>query len=172
MYALSKSASLVYYYLYPPVLSHTVFVQKALCMCIILIIPSYQYSPCTCLKCTFPVNMPDLTEAFWLQPVMQKPAWIQSGWSGQVLAKCIWSGSQLVCKNHWAQFWHKTTGLLPGFHFQIQLRSFTDGPDHSVQNQPKSDLMLAECVRFWPNGSGLELEASQCARLIWLMCPS
>ena len=32
------------------------------------------------------------------------------------------------------------------------------------------DLMLADCVRFWPNGSGLE--ASQCAGLFWSMFPS
>ena len=33
-----------------------------------------------------------------------KPTQIWSGWSGQVLGKCILSGSKLVCKNHWAQF--------------------------------------------------------------------
>ena len=34
-----------------------------------------------------------------------------------------------------------------------------------MQNQPGSDLVLAACVRFWPNGSGPE--AGQCARIIW-----
>ncbi len=33
-----------------------------------------------------------------------------------------------------------------------------------MQNQPGSDLVLADCVRFWPNGSGPE--ASRCARII------
>ena len=33
-----------------------------------------------------------------------KPTQIRSGWCGQVLGKCILSGSKLVCKNHWAQF--------------------------------------------------------------------
>ena len=34
----------------------------------------------------------------------------------------------------------------------------------NVQNQPGSDFILADCVRFWPNGSGPE--ASRCARII------
>ena len=36
-----------------------------------------------------------------------KPGWIQfgSGWLCPVLAKWIWSGSKLVCKNHLAHFW-------------------------------------------------------------------
>ena len=59
-------------------------------------------------------------------------AWIQSGWPGQVLAKCIWSG------NHQAQFWQYVTGLHPVTHFQTWLHSSTDGSDHSVQNQPVS----------------------------------
>ena len=33
-----------------------------------------------------------------------------------------------------------------------------------VPNQPGSDSVLADCVRFWPNGSGPE--ASRCARII------
>ena len=33
-----------------------------------------------------------------------KPTWIWSGWPGQGLAKCIWSGSKLVCRNHLAWF--------------------------------------------------------------------
>ena len=37
--------------------------------------------------------------------------------------------------------------------------------DHIVQNQPGSSLVLADCVRLWPNGSCPE--ASQCARIFW-----
>ena len=33
-----------------------------------------------------------------------------------------------------------------------------------TQDQAGSDLVLADCVRFWPNGSGPE--ASRCARVI------
>ena len=40
----------------------------------------------------------------------------------------------------------------------------TDVPDNIVQNKARSDLVMADCVRFWPNGSGPE--ASQCARII------
>ena len=51
-------------------------------------------------------------------------------------------------------FWQDATGPLPVSHFQTRFRSSTDGPD----------LVLADCVRFWPNGSGPE--ESQCARII------
>ena len=48
--------------------------------------------------------------------------------------------------------------------FRLGFRSSTDVPDNSVPNRPGSGLVLVDCVRFWPNGSGPE--ASQCARLI------
>ena len=61
-------------------------------------------------------------------------------------------------------FWQDATGPLPVCHFQTRLQSSTDVPDHIVQNQPGSDLVLSDCVRFWPNGSGPE--ASRCAGII------
>ena len=54
-------------------------------------------------------------------------------------------------------------GPLPISHFQTRFLSSTDGLDHTVQNQLGSDLVLTDCVRFWPNGSSLE--ASGCARI-------
>ena len=41
-------------------------------------------------------------------------------------------------------------------HFQIQFHSSTAVPDNIVQNQPGSDLVLADCVRFCPNGSSMQ----------------
>ena len=64
----------------------------------------------------------------------------------------------------WPGFWQDSTGPLPVSQFQTRFRSSTDVPDNTVQNQPGSDLFLADCARFWPNGSGPE--ASQCARII------
>ena len=64
----------------------------------------------------------------------------------------------------WPGFWQGATGPLPVPHFQTWFRSSTDAPDIIVQNQPGSDLVLADCVRFWPNGSGPE--ASRCATII------
>ena len=130
-------------------------------------------------------------EAFWLRPVMAITASMQplpgrivyagsdfshailsrSSKEGldhivshQVSAKRIWSGSKPVCKNHRAQFWQNTNGPLPLSHFQTRLHSFTDGLDHTVQNQTGSDWVLADCAglirkqaslqnhraRFWP----------------------
>ena len=48
------------------------------------------------------------------------------------------------------------TGPISVSHFHTRLPSSADGPDQTVQNQPVSDLVLADCVRFWPNGSGPE----------------
>ena len=64
-------------------------------------------------------------------------------------------------------FWQDAAGPLPVSHFQhfqTQFLSSTDIPGNIVQNHPGSDLVLADCVRFWPNRSGPE--ASQCARII------
>ena len=61
-------------------------------------------------------------------------------------------------------FCQDATGPLPVSHFQTRFRSSTDVPDNTVQNQPGSDLVLSDCVRFWPNGSGPE--ANRCARII------
>ena len=95
-----------------------------------------------------------------------KPTRIRSGWPGQGLAKHIWSGlEESRCTGIIGPgFWQDATGLLPVSHFQTRFRSSTDVPDNTVQNQPGSDLVLADCVRFWPNGSGPE--ASRCARII------
>ena len=73
-------------------------------------------------------------------------------------------GSKPVCKNHRARFWQNAISLLPVSHFQTQLCSSADNRDHTVQNQPRSDLVLADRVGFWPSGSSPE--ASRCARII------
>ena len=64
----------------------------------------------------------------------------------------------------WPGFWPDANGPPPLSHFQTRFRSSTDVPDNIVQNQPGSDLVLADCVRFWPNASGLE--ASRCPGII------
>ena len=43
--------------------------------------------------------------------------------------------------------------MLPGSPCQTRLRSSTGGLDQLVQNQPGSNWVLADRVRFWPNGS-------------------
>ena len=93
-----------------------------------------------------------------------KPTWIRSGWPGQGLAKLIWSGSKSVCKNHLARFLAGRNRPATSFPFSDSVPFSTNVPDNIVQNQPESDLVLADCVRFWPNGSGPE--ASRCARII------
>ena len=47
-------------------------------------------------------------------------------------------------------FWQDATGPLPVSHFETRFRSSADIPDNIKQNQRGSDLVLADCVRFWP----------------------
>ena len=42
-------------------------------------------------------------------------------------------------------FWQNTTSPLPASRFQTQARSSTGNPDHIVQNQPSSSLVLVDC---------------------------
>ena len=86
-----------------------------------------------------------------------KPTRIRSGWPGQGLAKHIWSGSEPVCRNHLARNCPATS--FPTFRLSSVLP-----PTYRIilcKTSPGSDLILADCVRFWPNGSGPE--ASRCA---------
>jgi len=81
----------------------------------------------------------------------------------------VWSGfgqTHLVWKQAGVQ---ESSGPVSGrtqpvSHFQTLFPFSTDVPDNIVQNRPGSELVPADCVRFWPNGSGPG--ASQCARII------
>ena len=44
----------------------------------------------------------------------------------------------------WTSFWKEATGPLPVSDFQTRFRSSTDVPDNIVENQPGSDLVLAD----------------------------
>ena len=81
---------------------------------------------------------------------------ILSGWPGQGLA---WK--QAGVQESSGQVSGRTQ---PARYFQTRFRSSTDILDNTVQNQSGCDLVLADCVRFKPNGSGPE--ASRCARII------
>ena len=85
-------------------------------------------------------------------PYCAKKTQVRSGWPGQVLTKNIWSKSKLVCKNHRAWFLAECNQKLQVYkfpHCQTWLPSYTDGLDHTVHNQARSDLVLADCIRFW-----------------------
>ena len=88
------------------------------------------------------------------------------------LPKCPQTNTRTF-KPHVPSFWQDATGPRPVSHFQTQFHSSTDVPD-IVQNQPRSYIVLGDCVRFRPNGSGLE--ASQMCKIhpahFWPMLPS
>ena len=118
--------------------------------------------------------MPDPTSRIRFISVFSKKAWIilrktdlgliWMAWSGFGQTHLVWKQAVAGAGNIGPGFWQDATGPLPVSHFQTRFRSSTDVPDNTVeQNQPGSDLVLAGCVRFWPNGS--DLEASRCTRV-------
>ena len=65
----------------------------------------------------------------------------------------------------WTGFWQDATGLLPVSHFQTRFRFFTDVLDNIVETSPDPNyVVLADCVRFWPNGS--DPKGNRCTRII------
>ena len=111
-------------------------------------------------------------EAFWLRPVM---ASVQPE-----LGRIVYAGSDFLhpfqlhfskegmdhIVQNWlrsdldgvVRFWPTAFGLLLA-HYQFptfRLGSSADVLENTVQNQPGSNLVPADCVRFWPNGSGPE----------------
>ena len=64
----------------------------------------------------------------------------QPGWPGQVFGQAL-----LVRKQVGAQ-------ESPG---RYQFPTFRNGPDHILQNRPGSDLVLADYIRFWPDGNSI-----------------
>ena len=71
---------------------------------------------------------------------------IRSGWPGQGLAKHIWSRSKMVCRNHPARFLAKRNLPATSFPLLDSVPFSTDVTDNIVQDQPGSDLVLADCV--------------------------
>ena len=113
--------------------------------------------------------MPDRTSRIRFDSVFPKKAWIILRKTDPDPIWMAWSGfgqTHLVGKLAGVQ---ESSGPVSGrtrpvSHFQTRSRYSTDVPDNIVHNQPGPDLVLADCVRFWPSGSGPE--ASRCARII------
>ena len=74
---------------------------------------------------------------------VHKKNWPRSDLDGLVR---LWQTHLLQAHRAW--FCQNATSPLPVSCFQTRLRSFADNPDHTVQNQPGSDLVLAHCVRI------------------------
>ena len=117
--------------------------------------------------------MPDPTFCIGFSSVFQKKAWITLCKTDPYPIWVAWSGfgqTHLVWKQAGEQ---ESSGPVSGrtqparrcvSHFQTRFHFSTEVQDNIVQNQPGSDLVLPDCVRFWPNGSGPE--ASRCATII------
>ena len=89
------------------------------------------------------------------------PIWMAWSWFGQ---------TRLVWKQAGVQ---ESSGLVSGrtqparYQFPTFRFCFVHPQTSRIilcKNQPRSGLVLSDCVRFWPNGSGPE--ASRCARTI------
>ena len=117
--------------------------------------------------------MPHPTSCIRFRSVFPKKAWIilhktdpdpiWMAWSGFWPNVCGLETSRCV-GIIWPGFWQDATGPLSVSHFKTRFRSSRHPEQYCVQNQPRSGLVLADCVRFWPNGSGPEV--SWCARVI------
>ena len=113
--------------------------------------------------------IPDPNSRIRLDSVFPKTAWIKLCKTDPDPMWTVWSWfgqTHLVWRQAGVQ---ESSGPVSGrtqpvSHFQTRFRYSTDVPDNTVQNQPGSDSVLADCVRFWPNRSGPE--ASQCARIV------
>ena len=112
--------------------------------------------------------MPDPTFRIRFSSVFPKKAWIilcETDLGGLVR---VWPNTSGLEANRCAGiiapcFWQDANGPLPVFP-TVRLGCVLAQTSHTVQNQPGSDLVLVDCVRFGPNGSGPE--ASRCARII------
>ena len=93
-----------------------------------------------------------------------EPSRIQSRWLVRVWPNASGLEASRCAGIIWPGFWQDADSPLLVSHFKTRFRSSTDILDSIVQNQLESDIVLADGVRFWPNGSGPE--ASRCARII------
>ena len=90
-----------------------------------------------------------------------KPTRVRSGWPGQGLAKRIWSGSKPESSGPVLAERNRPATSFP---LSDSVPFFRRRPDNIVQIQPGSNLVLVDCARFGPNGSGPE--ASQWAGIV------
>ena len=117
--------------------------------------------------------MPGLTSHICSSSVFPKKAWTILRKTDPDRIWMVWSGFGQIHPVRKQASVRESSGPASGRtqpalyqlpHFQTWLSSSTDISDNTVQNQPRSDLVLADCVSFWPNGSGPE--AIRCARII------
>ena len=112
--------------------------------------------------------MPDPTPRIRFSSVFPKKAWITLCKTDQDPIWMAWSRfgqTHLVCRNHLVRFLAGRNLPATSFPLSDSVPFFHRRPtDNIVQNRPGSDLVLAACVSFWPNGSGPE--ASRCAGII------
>ena len=118
--------------------------------------------------------MPDLTSHIWFRSNISKEGldhivqkWPRPDLDGLVR---FWPNASGPEASQCAKiirpcFWENATSPLPVSHFQTRLHSSTNSLDHIVQSQAGSDLVLADCVRCWPNRSNPE--ANRYASIIW-----
>ena len=72
--------------------------------------------------------------------------------------------ARFLARDHLARFLAGRNRAATSFPLLDSVLVFHRRPEYYYTNRPGSDLILADCTRFWPNGSGPE--ESQCARII------
>ena len=98
-------------------------------------------------------NISDPTSRIYFSSDFPKKAWIIVGKTDLDGLGKVWPNTSGLEASPCAGiirpgFWQGATGPLLVSHFQTRFRRSTDVPDNIVQNQPGSDLVLADSVMF------------------------
>ena len=119
-----------------------------------------------------PVSVSRLSTRMHLErPALQVTLWNVFIFYFLTLASLCWNPSKRASYGHYSQ---RAAKIQPDCICWIWLPAsdsvlfFTDSLVHFVQNQPGSNLVLADCVGFWPNRSGPEqagVQESNCPTL-------
>ena len=105
-----------------------------------------------------------------------KPTRVRSGRPGQRLAKRIWSGSKLLCRNHRDRFLAGRIRTAASFPLSDSVAFFhrRSGYYCAKPARIRFKLVLADCVRFWPLKrirSGSEPMRTNVPARFWPMLP-
>ena len=92
------------------------------------------------------VSVPFFPKKAWLTVCKTDPDPIWMAWSGSGQTQLFWKQAG-VQESAGPVSGRTQPAPLPVSHFQTRFRSSTDVPDNILQNQPGSDLVLADCVR-------------------------
>ena len=108
------------------------------------------------------------------RPYCAKPTLIRSGQPGQVLAKCNWSESKLVCKTHQARFLAECNRPATSSPLSVSVAFFHRGPGSYCAKPARIWFGSGWLCRVWAKRfrSGSKLVCKNHLAHFWSMLPS